>query len=263
VASDTSPRLWPLRNDQVGPSERRLLERLSRLPRLPAEAFGERGFQTTEDDLAHLSRTSRPCQPHTVALREGADIGEFRALPPQLFADPTRLDRLRKPADWEQVKLLIRQTARFPMAAFSDGQGFRNSVIAGFDSPGMPAALLLGLLNSTLFRWLHYTQQRDARQGMPQLKVGHLRALPAPPSHPERARDAVERLAQRLGAANAGIDAPSRTELDAAVGAAFELDATERELLARWASEHPPPLSRRRPPSEDASRPAPLPAGVL
>jgi hypothetical protein len=241
-----------------------LIERLSRLPRLPRDAFGERGFQTTEDDLAHLSRMPRARPPHTVALREGADIGEFRALPPQLFADPSRLDnRLRKPADWQQVKLLIRQTARFPMAAFSDGLGFRNSILAGFDRPDASAALLLGLLNSPLMRWLHYNQQRDARQGMPQLKVGHLRALPAPPSDSELGRAAIERLAGRLGAANNGIDPPLHAELDAAVGAVFGLDAAEREVVARWASEHPPPLSRRRPPSEHPSWPAHLPARGL
>jgi hypothetical protein len=259
-----TPRIWPLRNDLLGPVERRLLERLSQLPRLPPEAFGERGFQTTEDDLAHLSRMPGARPPHTVALREGADIGEFRALPPQLFADPTRLGgRLRQPADWQRVKLLIRQTARFPMAAFSDGQGFRNSILAGFDSPRVSAALLLGLLNASLFRWLHYTRQRDARQGMPQLKVGHLRALPAPPLDAELACAAIEQLAQRLGSSNAGIDVGARDELDTAVGAAFGLDAEQRGVVARWASDHPPPLSRRRPPSERASWPADLPARGL
>jgi len=266
AASSAAPgaRVWPLRNDQLGATERRLLERLARLPRLPPEAFGERGFQTTEDDLAHLARLPLPRPPHSIALREGADIGEFRALPPQLFADASRLgSRLRKPADWQQVKLLIRQTARFPMAALSDGLGFRNSILAGFETPGLSAALLLGLLNSALLRWLHYTQQRDARQGMPQLKVGHLRALPAPPSDAGQARAAVERLALRLGVTNGGIDAGVRAELDAAVCAAFGLDAADRDVVARWASDHPPPLSRRRLPNEQAPWPAPLPARAL
>lgn len=257
-------RVWPLRNDLSGATERRLLERLSRLPKLPPEAFGERGFQTTEDDLAHLARLPRSLPPHTVALREGADIGEFRALPPQLFADPSMLGgRLRKPADWQQVRLLIRQTARFPMAAFSDGQGFRNSILAGFTTGAASPELLLGLLNSPLLRWLHYSQQRDARQGMPQLKVGHLRALPAPPPESDAARGAIELLAGRLGAANAGVDAARLAELDAAVSAMFGLDAAEREVVARFASEHPPPLSRRRPPSDPAAGPAHLSARGL
>jgi hypothetical protein len=251
--------VWPLRNDELGASERNLLERLARLPRLPRESFGERGFQTTEDDQAHLSRAAEARSPCTVALREGADIGEFRARAPQLFGDPKRLGaRLRPPSDWQEVKLLIRQTARFPMAALSDGVAFRNSILAGFESPGYSAALLLGLLHSNLFRWFHYVRHRDARQGMPQLKVGHLRALPALPVECDRPRAALEALARRIGEANDGIAPALRRELDALVDDAFGLGAAEREAVAAWSEQHPPPVSRRRPPHERAPRPADL-----
>jgi hypothetical protein len=158
------------------------------------------------------------------------------------------------------VKLLIRQTARFPMAALSDGSAFRNSILAGFDTPGYPATLLLGLLNSNLFRWFHYMQHRDARQGMPQLKVSHLRALPALPSGSERVRVAIEALARRIGEANGGIEPELRTELDALVEQAFMLGATERQTVAVWAIQHPLPVSRRRPPGERPPRPADLSA---
>jgi hypothetical protein len=90
-----------------------------------------------------------------------------------------------------------------------------------------------------------------------------LRALPAPPPASEQARAAIERLARRLGETNGGIDRASAAELDAAVSAAFGLDAAEREVVARWASDHPPPLSRRRPPSEQPPWPAHLPAHGL
>jgi hypothetical protein len=244
-----------LRNDALGPSERQLLERLARLPRLPRELFGERGFQTTEDDQAHLRRAPGALAPCTVALREGADIGEFRALPPQLFGDPVRLGhRLRSPEDWREVKLLIRQTARYPMAALSDGSAFRNSILAGFESPEFPAPLLLGLLNSSLIRWLHFNGQRDARQGMPQLKVGHLRSLPAPTNGQACAQLCA--LGQKWGAANEGIDGGDRDALDALVSAAFGLSGAERELVAAWAVLHPVPVSRRRPPNDRATRPA-------
>jgi hypothetical protein len=248
--------LWPLRNDVLGAAGRRLLERLARLPRLPRELFGERGFQTTEDDQAHLRRAPNMLPPCTVALREGADIGEFRALPPQLFGDPVRLGtRLRPPAAFREVKLLIRQTARFPMAALSDGAAFRNSILAGFETPEFPATLLLGLLNSSLIRWVHFVGQRDARQGMPQLKVGHLRALPGLPAD-AGARGALDALARELAATNAGIDRAQRQALDALVSEAFELTDAERQLVADWASLNPPPTSRRRPPNERAPRPA-------
>ena len=249
--------IWPLQNDALGPVERRLLERVERLERLPRELFGERGFQTTEDDQAHLVRAAAGRTPYAVALREGADVGEFRALPPQLFADPAPLGTRLKPAeDWRAVKLLIRQTARFPMAALSDGSAFRNSVLAGFESPTFPATLLLALLNSSLIRWLHYARQRDARQGMPQLKVGHLRALPAPPPS-SAALGALEQLGRRLGRANTGVGADDRACLDELVGDAYELGADERALVSSWAARHPPPASRRKAP---ADRPAPLPA---
>jgi hypothetical protein len=248
--------LWPLRNDALGATGQRLLERLSRLPRLPRELFGERGFQTAEDDQAHLRRAPNMLPPCTVALREGADIGEFRALPPQLFGDPVRLGtRLRPAAAYREVKLLIRQTARFPMAALSDGMAFRNSILAGFETPEFPATLLLALLNSSLIRWFHFMGQRDARQGMPQLKVGHLRALPAMPAD-AAARDPLGALARSLAAANAGIDPTQRDTLDALVSEAFGLTAAERQLVADWASLYPPPTSRRRSPSERAPRPA-------
>jgi hypothetical protein len=248
------PSVWPLRNDALGPTERQLLERLARLPRLPRELFGERGFQTTEDDQAHLRRAPNALAPCTVALREGADIGEFRALPPQLFGDPVRLaQRLRSPEAFREVKLLIRQTARYPLAALSDGSAFRNSILAGFETPEFPAPMLLGLLNSSLIRWLHFTGQRDARQGMPQLKVGHLRSLPAPPSGEARAQ--LGALGKKWGEANEGLDAEKRATLDAVVSAAFGLSGAERELVGAWAVLHPVPVSRRRPPSDRAIRP--------
>jgi hypothetical protein len=194
-----------------------------------------------------------------VPLREGADVGEFRALPPQLFADAAQLGaRLRPAPDWRSVKLLIRQTARFPMAALADGAAFRNSLLAGFDSDEFPAPLLACLLNSSLLRWLHYTQQRDARQGMPQLKIGHLRALPAPPADPVLG-SALAALGARLGARNAGLSAAERLELDGLVGSLYGLDAAERELVSTWAAQHPPPVSRRAKAAASGDRPASLP----
>ena len=74
--------------------------------------------------------------------------------------------------------VLIRQTARFPMAVLSDGVGFRNSILAGFATKEYPAEFLVAYLNSTPIRWLHYFRNRDARQGMPQMKIGALEGHP-------------------------------------------------------------------------------------
>ncbi len=258
------PATWPLAHDDLSATERHLLERLRRLPRLPPELFGERGFQTTRDDQAYLRRSSHPSAPFRVALREGADLSEFRARSPQLFADPEPLlGRLRSPAEWGKVALLIRQTARFPIAAYSDGSAFRNSILAGFASPDWPAPLLLCLLNSGLVRWLHFTLHRDARQGMPQLKVGHLRSLPALPSDALRARAALEQLGSKLAERNAGITAPERAELEGWVAEAFALSAKEREAVATWCLAHPPPVSRRQALDPIPNRPVGLPAQGL
>jgi hypothetical protein len=130
------------------------------------------------------------------------------------------------------VAVLIRQTARYPIACLSDGLAFRNSVLAGFATPSVPAEALVAWLNAWPVRYLHYTTTRDARQGMPQLKIGHLRALPAPP--PDRI-EALATLGAKLSAANAEPDARDLAALDRVVGDAFALDASERAAIATFA----------------------------
>lgn len=259
-ATASNSGVWALSGDDLGPTQHALLERLRRLPVFPRELFGERGFQTNRDDRAYLLRAPRLSPPFSVPLREGADIAEFRALPPQLFADARQLGpRLRAPTEWQKVALLIRQTARFPIAASADGWAFRNSILAAFAHPDWPAPLLLCFLNSSLARWFHYTLHRDARQGMPQLKIGHLRALPALPSCAPLAREALEALGRSLTSRNAGVGAVERARLDALVADIFSLDAAERAVVEAWASSHPPPTSRR----AAAARPAGLPTDRL
>jgi hypothetical protein len=238
--------VWPLAGRELAAPERVLFERLKRLPALPPHLFGERGFQTTEEDQAHLRRSSGPTAPYSVALREGSDVREFRASEPGLFVDPEAVvGRLRPGAQWQKVALLIRQTARFPIAALNDGNAFRNSILAGFSDPEWPAPLLLCYLNSALVRWLHYTLHRDAREGMPQLKIAHLRALPALPRREPALLAALERLGKDLGRANRGVEAPERAELERLVCDAFELAAEERAAVLEWSATHPPPEPRR------------------
>lgn len=239
-------RVWPLENHDLTAPERCLLERLRRLPPFPPEHFGERGFQTLADDQTHLARVPSAPGSHWVPLLEGADIAEFSSQAPRLFADARALGgRLRPPSDWASVKIWIRQTARFPIAVLGNGTAFRNSILAGFASPPWPAEVLVCYLNSSLARWLHYSMHRDARQGMPQLKVGHLRALPALPGTSAATLAALARLGAALGAANCGISSGERAELDELIAVAFALSSEEQSYVARWAAQHPPPVSRR------------------
>jgi hypothetical protein len=133
--------------------------------------------------------------------------------------------------------VLIRQTARVPIAALSDGIAFRNSILAGFEAAEYPAPFLVAYLNSTPIRWLHYMRHRDARQGMPQMKIGHLRSIPAPPR-----RDLVPTLAESgetLSDRNTGITGAERALLDGVVAEMFRLTSDERGLIQRWQEQGP------------------------
>jgi hypothetical protein len=223
---------WNLERPDLDDAARVLIGKLGRAP-LPPELFGERGLQSMGDDLAHL--VAAPDERHTVALRCGSDIEPFRLGAASFHADPAWFGaRLRAPDAWRRVRFVVRQTARVPMAALSDGAGFRNSLLAGFDDAAYPAAFLVAYLNSSPIRWLHYMRHRDARNGMPQLKIQHLRATPAPP----RARliSELERAGAELSSQNRGIDSAEQEALDRRVADAFELEAGEWEKVRAWAT---------------------------
>jgi hypothetical protein len=122
-----------------------------------------------------------------------------------------------------------------PIAVLSDGLAFRNSILAGFEDSEYPAAFLVAYLNSNPIRWLHYMRHRDARQGMPQMKIGHLRVTPTPPMN--GAVSALAVLGAQLSTANAGIEGDDQAHLDTVVADAFSLSQDERTLIARWVTE--------------------------
>ncbi len=224
---------WPLARSDLDAETAALLEKLSALPRLPPHLFGERGFQSTGDDVHHLHERDAPDGRFRVGVRVGGDIEPFFRRPPHLYCDPADFSgRFRADADWLSVRLLIRQTARFPMVAPSDGLAFRNSILAGFSDDRFSAGFLLAWLNGTPIRWYHYMRHRDARQGMPQVKITHLRALPAPADWkyvPE-----IEALGEDLGAQNRGITQAEQDRLDELVSLALGLSSEERGPFERW-----------------------------
>ena len=221
---------WPLERPDLDGEARRLLEYLASLAPVPAELFGERGLQTTRGDRSYLA--AAPGGRQTVPLRVGGDILPFRRGPASLWADPTWFrERLRSPEAWSEVRLLVRQTARVPVVALSDGLAFRNSLLAGFETPEYPAVFLVAYLNSTPIRWLHYHRNRDARMGMPQVKISHLRALPAPV--PGRDLAPLAALGSELSARNSGITAAEQRQLDELVANLLEL--TPAQLERMWA----------------------------
>jgi SAM-dependent methyltransferase len=215
-----------------------VLERSMNLPRLPAELFGEMGLQTNSAVTRQLLyRGLTPPAEFSYSLLEGRNIAEYRLSAPRLYLKPDQAFllaqrcRLRAAADYARVKLVVRQTAAITIAAGHDGTPFRNSLLAGFELDEFPFQLTLGLLNSTLYRALHLAGRRDARQGaFPQVKIAHLRSLPAPPASAARGR--IAELSARANAA--GLDADLRSALDNAVYEAFEINDTERLEIATF-----------------------------
>ena len=223
---------WPVERPDLDAVAHDLIEKLSRPP-LPAHLFGERGLQSSGKDGAHL--VAAPDARHSVPLRTGSDVEAFGLKNPSAHADPAWFGaRLRPASEWARVRLLVRQTARVPVVALSDGTGFRNSLLAGFDDAEYPAEFLVAYLNSTPVRWLHHARHRDARQGMPQLKIAHLRATPAPPSL--ELKRTLAALGKELSLRGRGIRASEQAELDELVADSFDLTPKERERLRDFRS---------------------------
>jgi hypothetical protein len=228
---------WPMQRADLSPLARALIARLCALSSLPPELFGERGVQSDRALLQHFQETRAPSDRFATPIREGTDVREFELLEPRWHVDRAAVGaRMRSADEFLRVGALVRQTARYPIAALSDGLAFRNSLLAVFEAPSWPAAALVSLLNSALIRWLHYMRFRDARQPiLPQVKIAHLRAIPAP---------AAARAAERLrgaGLRSQGRASPEqRRELDALVFELYQLDAEERALVTSWHAESAP-----------------------
>lgn len=200
-----------------------LVARLEALPRFAKDTFGEGGFQSA-GTIAKSHIGPRSDARFSVALREGADVVAFACRAPSVGLDPDPAAlaaarcALRPQTFYDRVTVVVRQTARYPIASkHAPAFAFRNSLLAGFSED---PDVLCALLNSRLLRAWHLSTQRDGRQAVfPQLKVAHLRALPAPPSDSsldvlrELAREAARHQQARLDLArevSTAIGAPER-----------------------------------------------------
>lgn len=230
--------VWNLHREDMSADDAAFLARLIALPPLDPKSFGERGLQT--DKAMRASLTAVASTTHTIAVREGGTIREFTRLPVELFASPDDLCLWGiKQDDFTHIPVVLRQTARFPIAAVHDGTVFRNSLLAAFPiSPWTPPALC-AFLNSTLVRWHHYKRFRDARQGMPQVKIGHLRTIPAPPKSTEVAIRPLHEFGTLAMESNRELNPTERNDLDKIVATAFGLTPEEREVLLQWSRTMP------------------------
>lgn len=226
---------WALTRKDISAGGLSLLERLKAMEKLPASLFGERGFQTTPELREYLIELKRPKAPYSTPIREGADVTAFYLGKPRVFANRDGLGAKMRPAhEYEAVPLLVRQTARFPIAVKNDGHAFRNSLLACFEQKPWPWFVLLALLNSSLLRWFHYHAFRDARQGMPQVKIGHLRSIPAPQLISKHIRLKCKALCEEWSRRNRGIGVEEQRALDELVFDAYGLGDVERRLVWRW-----------------------------
>lgn len=231
VPIEPVPGEWPLRSDFCEGETLAFVARLRALPVLPESAFGERGFQTSGRDRSLLARA--PAGRRVEALRCGADVTPFRREAASYYVDPAELGgRIATRERYLAVDLLIRQTARFPIACFADGERFRNSVLAGFASAELPRGFLLAWLNASAIRFYHYARFRDARQGMPQVKIQHLRSVPLVAN--ARLIGDLATWGERIGLRNEGIRDVEQAELDAIVSGALDLSHGERALIEQW-----------------------------
>lgn len=225
------------------------LQRLGALPCFPEECFGERGFQSAGEISRRLfHRGNEPQGDFVIGLLEGRDVQEFHLGPTRLFLKPDAkiLERsrskLRDAQAYREVAFVVRQTATHPIAALHDGRYFRNTLLAGFAAGGLSAELLVGLLNSALYRALHVAQNRDVRQKVfPQVKIRQLRALPAPPRVPEAHR-AIEDLVRRASLAPGDTQgfADLTARLDSQVFDLFSIAQSDRESVLRFLEEVAP-----------------------
>ncbi len=232
---------WQLNRIDLDDTGAALLAKWESYRRLPPELFGERGFQSTPELRKQIRKLSEPDKRFTTALREGSDVREFQLGQPRLYAAAAALKALLRPAaEFAQVAVVVRQTARYPIAARSDGLAFRNSLLAVLAHDAYPWPLILCLLNSSLFRWCHYHRFRDGRQPiLPQLKVGHLRSLAAPTVRDSEALAALEKLGKGISQRNKGIEDSERTELDRRVSKIYGLTQQEHNLVTTWHATRP------------------------
>lgn len=222
-----------------------LLERLNAAlgprPTFPKEAFGDPGVHTgNAADLVLLDRRGAAER----ACREGRCLKPYVLSPARRWLrarprlPPDRYWRCGPRDRYTAAPILLRQTADRPIAArHVEPTYFRNSLLACYGCPGMSIELLLAILNSDLAAVLHRLRHRDGRQrAFPQVKVGHLRALPLP--RLEGARSGAEdgggglekRIRRLVRRRERAPDSPG-DELEAAVCRLYELDASWLEEI--------------------------------
>lgn len=122
---------------------------------------------------------------HCVPALEGSDVERYNVPEPRVWV---RLDYVPQPDEYftirdltvyQRARLLVRQTAAYPIATIHTGLPFRNSLLACFGHAVYADCYLLTLINSRLIREFYRDQFVESQQQVfPQVKVGYLRQIP-------------------------------------------------------------------------------------
>ena len=122
-----------------------------------------------------------------VPVLEGKQINRYSCEEPKKFlrldyaAQDTEYFTIRPREKYEAAQFLIRQTAAYPIVGPREhATYFRNSLLALYPpADGRSILFLVGILNSTLLRYLYRTAVQESNQkAFPQVKVRALRNLP-------------------------------------------------------------------------------------
>lgn len=143
---------------------------------------------------------------------------------------------IRAPERYEAAPFLIRQTAARPIVGPRRGATyFRNSLLALYPPiDGRAIEYLVGILNSTLMRYVYNIQVQEAGQrAFPQVKIAALRRLPIrrlalPDPHDRAQHGAIAGAVRRLIALHERAASADRT--NEAVGSASEIRALTAQI---------------------------------
>lgn len=181
--------------------------------------------------------------PGSVPVLEGKQVARYACSEPAkvLRLDYTPAEKeyftIRPEERYRRAEFVIRQTAAYPIVGpRRHAVYFRNSLLALYPPDHLDIRYLVGVLNSTLMRFLYRTMVQEAGQrAFPQVKVKSVRALPIrrvdlQDSASREKYDQVLRLVSRLLELNEEL-LHTRTDQDR-VGTQRQIRAADRELDA-------------------------------
>lgn len=124
--------------------------------------------------------------PDAVPVLEGKQVGRYScAVPTKVLrlgyeADPGEYFTIRPIEKYEAAEFVIRQTAAYPIVGpRRHAAYFRNSLLALYSPKDVDVRYVVGVLNSSLMRWIYKSTVTEAGQlAFPQVKVAAIRALP-------------------------------------------------------------------------------------